>query len=524
MKLSDLVTSAPVAIQCHNAPDADALACGYALYCYFRSRGMEPLFFYGGAAALSKPDLLLMVKLLDIPVHHRPELKEWSGLLVTVDCQYLGGNVQRVQADDVAVIDHHKITTTLPEKNLVNPYLGSCATVIWKMFQEEGFALDAAHRKLAIALYYGLYMDTQGFEEIRHPEDLNMRDTLTYIESEKLIQEEPALRTLLTSNLSIQDLSVAVKALGSMHVDEEREFALIGADPCDQNILGYLSDMVIRVAGITTAIVWTPQGDNFRFSIRTSGKLARADDVVSWITQDGAGEGGGHKDKCGGRLYAEAVFSATGIKGNAGVQHFLEARLTAYAGAYTIIDRQYPRKTLCDSMAPYRKKTVTVGYVPSEDLAPAGTRLCLRMLEGDAVMTVSPDLYCMIGIRGEVYFMSRTAFEQTYTPLEAEPYHRPPAVQDYEPTVFRLASGERLTLFDNARPCRSLPDTRTVRALQLIAPTKLFPAWDESTYILGKAGDWLVMQHSDPYDLYLIKEDVFPQLYEPCALQSAELS
>lgn len=40
MKLSDLITTAPITIQCHDNPDADALGAGYALYTYLRLKGV----------------------------------------------------------------------------------------------------------------------------------------------------------------------------------------------------------------------------------------------------------------------------------------------------------------------------------------------------------------------------------------------------------------------------------------------------------------------------------------------------
>ena len=48
MRLSDLLQYEKIYIQCHDNPDADAIASGYALYRYFTYMGKEVILFYGG--------------------------------------------------------------------------------------------------------------------------------------------------------------------------------------------------------------------------------------------------------------------------------------------------------------------------------------------------------------------------------------------------------------------------------------------------------------------------------------------
>lgn len=54
MKLSDLTAYNPITIQCHDNPDADAIASGYALYVYFQSIGKEVRFIYCGRNRIQK--------------------------------------------------------------------------------------------------------------------------------------------------------------------------------------------------------------------------------------------------------------------------------------------------------------------------------------------------------------------------------------------------------------------------------------------------------------------------------------
>lgn len=510
MKLADLLLDMPVAIQCHNAPDADALASGFALYCWFSSRGYNPYFFYGGRDALHKPSLRLMQQGLGIPLVFDPARKRWEGLLITVDCQYGSNNVQFVEATAVAVIDHHLPDRNLPRLSLVNPGLGSCSTLVWTMMREEGFVLGPELRKLAIALYYGLFSDTNGFSEVRHPVDLNMRDALSFHDPQMMIQEEPVLKQLFTSNLSLEDLDIAFTALHDIHIDKEKQYALIEAGPCDQNLLGFMSDLAVQVDGIDTVVAWTPLGEGWKFSVRSSGRLAKAIDVAAWLAADGAGNGGGHKEKGGGYILAR-----TPEPGHDSALEFFRARMDAHAGAFTIFDCADPPQGCCENMQPYTKRDVMVGYVPSTNLFPAGTRVCLRMLEGDTVITAEEDIYIIIGTQGEGYFMHRAVFERKYEPVDASGAGYSPAIMPaYEPTVSSMTSADKISLLDRARLCRSRLDGIPVQARQLDSPAKVFPLWDKDNYLLAAPGDWLIMQGSDPRDLYVVKQEVFPLLYE----------
>ncbi|MDL2317115.1 DHH family phosphoesterase [Desulfovibrio sp. OttesenSCG-928-A18] len=532
MKLSELPRDMPVAIQCHDAPDADALASGFALFCYFRSLGLKPLLFYGGKKPISKPSLRIMVEKLRIPVFHAPEISEWDGLLITVDCQYGSNNVQKLRAGTVAVIDHHPPGKELPELHVVKPQLGSCSTLVWSMLQDEGFVIGPKLRSLAIALYYGLYSDTNGFAEARHPLDLNMRDALTFHDPHKAIQEERILRTLFTSNLSLDDLDIAISALHNIHVDRERRFALAGARPCDQNLLGFISDLAIQVAGIDLVAAWTPQSSGYKFSVRSSSRLSSASDVTAWLTAKGAGSGGGHKDKAGGWLKDSAVANpgssgrqasplclrggAPGAAASDPVLDYFRQALCNYHEAHTVIDRHCPPELYRAHMRPHVKKEIIVGYVPSSPLFPPGTRLQLRMLEGDAMITASENLYIVVGIQGEVHFTNRADFEAAYTPLPGiRGSYRPAFAPEYMPTVSPATSGEVLQLMQYLSRCKSRADAAPVLASQLEGKVKVFPAWDEDNYLLGDKGDWLLMRKDRPDELWVVGQRVFPVLYAP---------
>ena len=130
MRLSELLVFDDIVIQCHDNPDADALASGYALYLFFKRAGKEPYFMYRGFNKIGKSNLMIMLSEMEIPVHYEPDFDRVPELLITVDCQYGQRNVTKTEAKNVAIIDHHQVTVELPKLSEVRSNIGSCATVV----------------------------------------------------------------------------------------------------------------------------------------------------------------------------------------------------------------------------------------------------------------------------------------------------------------------------------------------------------------------------------------------------------
>ena len=74
MKLNELLEFNHIVIQCHDNPDADAIASGYGIYSYLRANGRQARLIYGGREPVKKSNLTLMVEMLDIPIEYVREL------------------------------------------------------------------------------------------------------------------------------------------------------------------------------------------------------------------------------------------------------------------------------------------------------------------------------------------------------------------------------------------------------------------------------------------------------------------
>ncbi|MCM1540246.1 MAG: DHH family phosphoesterase [Blautia sp.] len=504
MRLSDLEQFEQITIQCHDNPDADALASGYGLYCFFRDRGKRVRLVYSGRNRIQKSNLKLMVEKLKLPVEYIPMEQAASltaeGLLITVDCQYGAGNVTKLAAENVAIIDHHQAEVEYTRWTEIHPGLGSCATLVWKMLMEEGFQISD-DQGLGTALYYGLYSDTNQFSELHNPLDMDMIDEL------------PVDNSLITlfrnSNISLKELEIAGIALIRYSYNDDYEFAVIKSQPCDPNILGLISDFLLQVDAIKTCVVFNEVNDGYKFSVRSCIREVNASELAAYLAE-GMGSGGGHYEKAGGfislRRYEEK-FPTMHAEG------YFNNRMTQYFDSFELIYAEDYEADL-GTMKPYLKRKIPVGYVKADEILPVGTLITIRTLEGDVDMTVEEDLYIMIGIKGEVYPNRREKFMESYQAL-GQPYDRRETLSatEYAPTIKNRENGETLTLTDFAKLCVPTGEVH-IHARPLDKGVKVFTAWDKNKYMLGRPGDYLAVRSDDHHDIYVVERDIFARSYD----------
>lgn len=509
MKLDELTEYDPITIQCHDNPDADAIAAGYALCCYFESLGKSARLVYGGRNKIQKPNLLLMLEHLDIPITYMEEAARYAqtqpggrlpGLLVMVDCQYGAGNAEKLPAEQVAVIDHHQIEKEQVELSEINPHVGSCSTLVWQMLCKAGY--EITDTKLGTALYYGLFTDTNQFAEIFNPLDMDMREAV------------PVDKTLVTlfrnSNLSLQEMEVAGVAMIRHIYNDDYHYAIIKSKPCDPNILGLISDFLIQVAEVHCCVVYNETKEGYKFSVRSCIKEVQANELAAFLAE-GVGSGGGHREKAGGfinmTLYEEAYPTLHS-------EAFFSQRLNDYFDHCQIIYAKEFDIDLTD-MQTFVKKPIPLGYVEAKDVLPLGTPITIRTLEGDVDMVVEEDLIIMVGIKGEVYPNRRERFTRTYEATQ-KPYHEGEnnGQSDllYEPTIHNRTTGEVLRLIDQAKVCIAGGGAR-IYAKELTERVKVFTAWDEEKYMLGRPGDYLAVRCDDRHDIYVVERDIFFKTY-----------
>ena len=498
LSLKDLRNYNDVVIQCHDNPDADALASGYALWWYFSKAGQKARFIYSGKNRVKKSNLALMIDHLNIPVEYVEKLDQKPDLLVTVDCQYGESNVTRHEAETIATIDHHQVSGPLPELNEVRSNYGSCSTVLFEMLTKEGLDINE-NENVSTAMYYGLLTDTGNFAEISHPADKDLRDYADYRQAD--------ITLFRNANISKEELQIAGEALKSAVYDDNYHYGIIEAHPCDPNILGLIGDMFLEVDSVNSCIVYNRLPFGIKLSVRSCIKEVKASELAAYLTA-GFGGGGGHMTKAGGLMKKELIEEAGIEYSDEGINNLLRSRMRRYFSESEII---YAGNYTVDmsTMTHYQKKEVPVGYVKATNLAEAGTKVMIRTLEGDVDVTIEDDLYIILGIDGEIYPCRENRFLSSYR-LDSSAYQYP---GDYPPAVVNSVTGDRIELLPFARKCIALGGGG-IYAKELDHRVKVFTSWDPDKYYLGVQGDYLAVRADDLSDVYIIAKGIFYRSYE----------
>ena len=494
--LKDLINYRDIVVQCHDNPDADALASGFALVWYLKKQDIDARFVYGGKNAVKKANLLKMIDDLQITVEHITELPE-PELLVTVDCQYGESNVTKFNAEKVIVIDHHRVSGELPDPSDVRSNYGSCSTILYELLTAEGLDVNE-NKRLATALYYGLMTDTDNFASIFHPADRDLRDMAKY---------DPAdITGFRNANLSKEELALAGRALQKAIYNEELRFGIIEAEACDPNLLGLISDMLLEVDGVETCLVYSLLNFGVKISVRSSTVNTKASELVQYITED-LGGGGGHLTKAGGLLKKDLMLKAGIAYNSEAVGKMLYERMEQYHRESEIVYAGQKEEDI-SNYRHYTKMEVAVGYVKVTDLAAPGTEVMIRTLEGDVDVQVEEDLYIILGVDGEIYPCREKKFASNYR-LSDAPYVFP---GEYPPVVVDTVEGERISILPYAKSCIAAGGSG-IYARQLDHRMKVFTTWDPDKYFLGVEGDFLAVRADDLTDIYIIAKSVFERTY-----------
>lgn len=490
MKLCDLLKFNDIVIQCHNFPDADTIATGYAVYWYLRMKGKSPRLIYSGSKEISKSNLVLMVRNLGIPLEYVTECDHIPELLLTVDCTYGESNVQKFDARNIAVIDHH--ISHIPQSELVeirSDYC-SCSSVVTEMLADEGIDINS-DKKIATALYYGLYTDSGALSEIGHPADKNLRDFADYNKS---------LITLLANTIiSPNEMMIAGEALRNCNYMKKEKMAVACASSCDPNILGIISDFILQVDTVECCVVYCKISGGFKLSVRSCVNTVNAPDLAKFLTS-GVGSGGGHTGKAGGFIPEDAFKEEQ-------FDEYIISRMKAYHYDTDILHANINHVDL-SGMKRYEKKDVVFGFLPSTDIAPAGTEIFIRMFEGDINLQVADDIYIMVGVSGEVYPIKKDVFNKRYIRCD----ELPDMSGTYMPTIGIKELRESRKLINYIKGCRA-SGTSAIMAVELKRYTKVFTKWINDTYMYGVPGDYLAVTEGSDTDIYIIKRDVFKKLY-----------
>lgn len=497
MKLSNLNKYNDIVIQMHNNPDADAMGSGYALYKYFKSQGKKVRLVYGGFSKITKSNICMMIDKFNIPVEYLSDPAVTitpPELLLTVDCQHGEGNVEHIDAVNVAMIDHHNTGRGSDDMCEIRSNIVSCSTICYDLLKAEGYDVNE-DIMVATALYYGLFMDSNELSEVRHPLERDMLDFLKI--------DNQLLNRLTHANFTLEEFETAGMAMLRYHYNESKRLAIIKARPCDPNILGLVGDFVLQVDSIDVCIIYNELPEGYKLSVRSCSPDATANDMAEYLVA-GIGDGGGHLNKAGGFI-SKGRYDET--YGDLGIDTYIFSRSEKY---YDSCDVVYASEGIKDTtgFALYRKLPSICGYVKTLDFLERGAECKIRTYEGDVAVKASEDIYVMIGMLGEVYPIERDKFEQKYDAKE-EPFYK---TYEYPPSVVDVTRGKKYELLPYARQCVRKTGA-CIYAKRLEIPAKVFSKWNYEKYMYGNVGDYICYSPTDKNDVYIVKKQIFEETY-----------
>lgn len=516
MKLSQFLKYNNIIVQSHNNPDADALGAGMALTRYLKNNGKNVFFVYGGGFEIKKSNLKLMVSELHIDIHFVNEQaqlskllkigrKELPDLLITIDSQYGEGNIQQFKADTIATIDHHQISGIIPELCEIRSYQASCSTIIWDLLRAEGIHVNE-DADVSTALYYGLMTDSNNFSEIHHPLDMDMRDDLKFSAS--------IINRFKNSNITQEELRIAGIALLGSEYYKDNHYSIVKADPCDPNILGIISDMLLGVEDVECCLAYTVHEDSIKLSVRSCVKEVKADELAKYICE-GVGNGGGHMVKAGGSIARSLLEKQEPDYNSSSIQQFFRERMKDYFLDSEII---YASSFNLDPTGfdVFTSRRVRIGCVMAKDLLPIGTKATIRSVEGDFQLDITEDSMIVIGVRGEIYITSHERFKKYYI-KNGDTYIYP---GNYEPTIKDMTTGVNQSIIPKIQSC-CFNGSGKIFAKELQHRTKVFYEDDPDNYKLGKPGDYMLIT-ANKDNLYIVDRDLFLTAYKKDDLIVAE--
>ncbi|MGN0161792.1 MAG: hypothetical protein ACI4AQ_10425 [Lachnospiraceae bacterium] len=198
------------------------------------------------------------------------------------------------------------------------------------------------------------------------------------------------------------------------------------------------------------------------------------------------------------------------------VYEYMEKRTRDYFVDCQSIDaNQFTLEDLKDAQInEYRKKMIPWAFVPSDVLGELGDVIVLKSLENESgvELSISEDLYIMIGCRGEVYHISAEKFNNTYQETE-EDLDIFEQMFNFLPEIKLKKTNEFVSIDDKAKLCYPKSGV-TILATPLQRRTKVFYGEKNEDYFLGREGDYLVIRKDDGHDVYIVEKNIFHQTYE----------
>ncbi|MDE6761008.1 MAG: hypothetical protein K2J90_10075 [Lachnospiraceae bacterium] len=261
--------------------------------------------------------------------------------------------------------------------------------------------------------------------------------------------------------------------------------------------------------------VWKEQEED-RLYFFSDTKRLRALEFLDYLIPE-FGLVKGKATGAGGRISSAILkVKISGMELASSMEYFLKMSDSYHKDCVCIDAGIYGREHKEDirKLKKYRKKRIPWAVVRTTDIVKNGEHIRIKSLENESgiTLTADPEVYIMIGCRGEVYDMKRIKFEQTYDETE-ESVDIFKQMLDFLPEAEIADTGEYISLDEIAHLCYPKPGSG-IYAKKLGKRTKIFPAGGSEEYYLGRPGDYMAVRPEDFQDIYVVQREIFRQTYE----------
>lgn len=289
-------------IQTHNFPDHDAVASGYGLKYLLEQEGITSHLIYEGA--IQRDSLVLLIDHLKIPIKHASEhpIKEEDKIVIVDGCKG-NKNVTDLIGDEVAVIDHHEVTSPDDvEFSDIRPGYGACSSLIYKYYQELG---HKPNRDVATALLCGLLVDTLQMSRGVSDDDLEAYYGLYPGANVAFVNSS------LRNYIQQKELTFYRDAIDKVLIRNRFAFCFF-EEGCNQNLLGIIGDFFLALQEVDFVFLCARNNSQVNFSLRSEVPKWNAALIIQDVLK-GIGFGGGHADMAGGIIKDFSLFNEDDI-------------------------------------------------------------------------------------------------------------------------------------------------------------------------------------------------------------------
>ncbi|MFW6173560.1 MAG: DHH family phosphoesterase [Elusimicrobiota bacterium] len=279
----------------HNFPDPDAIASAMGIIQMIKHLGHKPgNIYYTGE--VSHPQNKSMVTLLNANlINYEDDPFEDGSEVILVDTNNVGEESNQPLIDPksvkvVAIIDHHKGKHPRGAK-IDSRHVGASASIVWEYLKKANFDFDSEEGKiLATALVTGIFTDTQSL----------MSDNIATLDFEAyqvLLRsvDKQKLKSIMNYPLPTYLFELRQRAFlkENQIVEESVMVAGIGIiNPSKRDALPIIADELLRMNGISTAIVFAIIGDMIDISVRSSDITMDVAKFVQSVFHNGGGKQG----------------------------------------------------------------------------------------------------------------------------------------------------------------------------------------------------------------------------------------